>query len=130
MTIEHVTFPSGLGEAIVYGDPEDWTWDEDYDSNTDSVTLEYFQENFEVVKGKHLGDPKESWYQGVNFTRVIRRKSDGKLFGYAYWEPVAKHGEIYVEANGDEHGYGYETYVFLPVELFTVTGYQVQEEKK
>ena len=93
---------------------------------------EDFNELFEVV-GKFLGESRESYYQGLSFTAVIKRKSDGKLFGHTYWEDISKYGEAYYEANGDK--FGLEDYdeddeyfngwiVFAPVKKFTVTGYE------
>lgn len=95
-----------------------------------------FQAEFEIVSGNHLGDPKEDYYQGVTWTALIKRKSDGRLFGFHYWEPVSKHSEAYFESNAEEHGIetehdedyntiGGRVYVFAPVREFTVTGYEV-----
>lgn len=44
------------------------------------------------------------FYQGLNMITVIRRKSDGKLFGYPWWNDISKHGEAYMEENGDDYG--------------------------
>lgn len=98
--------------------------------------IDEFKESFEVLGDDFPGDPKESWYQGVTFTSVIRRKSDNRLFGFSWWTPVSKHGEPFIESNYEEHGIeveytkdwepiGGEPFVFLPVEPFTVTGYAV-----
>lgn len=124
---ETVSLPGGLGRNIVgggkYADPNDWKYDEDYDEGT----LAKFTEEFELVTegAPFLGDPKEEWYQGVTFTALIRRKADGTLFGYNWWEPVAKHGEPYYEPNGDEFGLDYGTWVFQKVTPFIITGYEV-----
>lgn len=103
---------------------------------SETPSYEQFQELFEIVSGHHLGDPKENYYQGVTWTALIRRKSDGRLFGFAYWAPVAKHGETYYESNAEEHGIetehdedyntiGGDVYVFAPVRRFTITGYEI-----
>lgn len=101
-----------------------------------------FKADFEIVSGDYMADPKESFYQGVEFMALIRRKADGRLFGYQYWKPVAKYSETDdVEPNGDDHGYeatftdDYEDYVtgpfyvWRPVETFTITGYQFAKEQ-
>lgn len=105
-------------------------------------TRDKFLEEFELVGAELFGDPKEDFYQGILFITVFRRKSDGRLFGYPHWEPVAKHAEAYLEPNGGEHGFDWdipeghnwdddylpEVYVFLPVEPFTITGYQIKDK--
>lgn len=124
---ETVNIPAGLARNIVaggkYADPNDWKYDEDFDQ----AVFDEFNDSFELVQegAPFLGDPKEEWYQGVTFTAVIRRKLDGVLFGYNWWEPVAKHGEPYYEANGGDFGLDYDTWVFQKVTAFTVTGYEV-----
>lgn len=75
------------------------------------------------------------FYQGLCMITVIRRKSDGKLFGYSWWDDISKHGESYMESNGgefeetddqdwtdDESWISY--YVFEPVEPFTIQAYR------
>lgn len=92
-----------------------------------------FFEKFEVVKGKFPGNPEEDYYQGMDFTRVIRDKESGNLYGYTYWEDISKHGESFLEPNGDEFGYDFDwdddyypsVYVFLPVREFSVKGFEV-----
>ena len=101
--------------------------------------IEEFEAEFEIVPGYHMADPAESFYQGVEFMALIRRRSDGRLFGYPYWKPVAKYAECDdVGPNGDDHDLEptwtddtYEEYadgpfyVWLPVEPFTITGYAI-----
>jgi hypothetical protein len=124
--VDHVILPEGLAHAVIYGgDADDWKWGESFDEER----LAAFNEAYETLGNQFLGDPKETWYQGVTFTAVIRRKADGKLFGYQYWEAVAKHGEPYVEANGYEFDdAGDSDFVFLPVAAFPITGYVIQKE--
>lgn len=96
------------------------------------VDVDEFKAAFEVVEPTRKlweADPKEDYYQGISVMTVIRRKSDGQLFGYKYWKPIAKHGEDYLEPNGDDHGFDFGDYVFLPVEPFTITGYAHKESK-
>lgn len=95
--------------------------------------IKSFFEKFEVVKGKFPGNPEEDYYQGMEFTRVIRDKDSGNLYGYTYWEDISKHGETFLESNGDEFGYDFDwdddyypsVYVFLPVREFSVKGFEV-----
>lgn len=89
-----------------------------------------FDSQFEILTGTHLA--KEDYYQGLTVMSVIRRKADGLLFGYEYWQDISKNGESYLESNGYEKGYRYlnysehdpEVYVFEPVETFPITGYR------
>lgn len=78
----------------------------------------------------------DDFYQGLSMITVVRRKADNKLFGYSWWNDISKHGETYMESNGDEFGlksrFGveddYETlvtsYVFEPVEQYPITAYR------
>ncbi len=105
-------------------------------SGTDNI--EAFEALFESV-GEFPGDPDEDYYQGMTFTQVIRRKSDGRLFGYSYWQGGGKYGEALIEPNGEEHGIepernppeyeavGGEVYVFVPVREFAVEGYVTED---
>lgn len=116
-----------------------------YDDD-EAVAEAKFSELFEIVKPDQklfFADPADSFYQGVNAIAVIRRKSDGTLFGFQYWTPIAKYGEPSFEPNGDDHGlefdvpdgfdwendYYPEPFVFLPVEPFTITGYKITAAK-
>ena len=100
-----------------------------------------FNELFEIVKGTRLA--KEDYYQGITVMALIRRRSDGRLFGYERFDDISKHSKnSFHEANGDEHGFQYdealevetdadgetddmnEVYVWLPVQPFTITGYR------
>lgn len=117
---------------IMYGD---WVAGVIYDVlyGADEDLEAEFLSQFEIV-GRFMGNPKEHFYQGIDWVMVIRRKSDGRLFGYTYWRPVAKHSDdAYLEENGEEFGLQppYEEdnycpiYVWLPVEEFTITGYKI-----
>lgn len=101
-----------------------------------------FQAAYEYVK-----NGSEDWwhtdgdlYQGSTLMRVIRRKADGKLFGFSYWQGGGKHGEASIENNGDYHGfpnkYDWEDgvdedevwYVFTPVVPATIPAYKFADE--
>lgn len=68
------------------------------------------------------------FYQGLNMITVIRRKSDGKLFGFSWFDDISKHGESYMESNGYdfdiEHEGNYSYFVFEPVKPYTITSYE------
>ncbi|KQO98407.1 hypothetical protein [Leifsonia sp. Leaf264] len=101
-----------------------------------------FLELFDVVKptGYFLADPNADFYQGLDVMAVIRRKSDGRLFGFKYWTSIAKYPDTSIDPNGEDHGFEFDfdsaanhdwekdhiasVYVFLPVEPFTITGYK------
>lgn len=96
--------------------------------DSDRPTVDEFEEEFEVLGTEFPGDPKESYYQGMTFTAIIKRKNDGRLFGYPYWKPIAKYDDYDVVSNGDEYGFeDQDVYVFLPVKEFSVQGYEVQK---
>lgn len=122
---EYITLPWEITETLCYSGG-DYGWNLAKD-DPDRLA---FEAEFEVVGNRILADPDETWYQGVSFVAVIQRKRDGALFGYNYWEDISKHGEAFVEPNG----YDYEEVdddmaVWLPVEPFTVTGYQTKKEE-
>lgn len=85
--------------------------------------------------GQFLED--EDFYQGLNMITVIRRVSDDKEFGYSWWNDISKHGESYVDSNGEEYGLECDTdvegfdwdtdyisyYVFVPVEQAPIISY-------
>ena len=122
---DRVILRGELAESVIF-DGLEWS---------DSEHVEAYRALFEGV-GKFPGDPSESYYQGLTFTCVIRRKSDGRLFGFSYWEDISKYGEPSVEPNGDEHDLereydeewepiGGAVFVFLPAKEFQVQGYTV-----
>ena len=102
------------------------------ESNTDINGREY-----EMV-AQALAD--DDFYQGLNMVTVIRRKSDGKEFGYFWWDDISKHGEAYIQPNGDEFGLeGYceveddwdtfvSFYVWEPVEEYSIKAYRSNNE--
>lgn len=129
---DKIAFKNDIGHDVV--------WEEfDYGDATVEQKAE-FEANYEIVKN---GD--DTWfhtdgelYQGSTLMRVIRRKYDGKLFGFPYWEGGGKYGETDIEPNGDDHGfpskYDWEDdvdedeswYVFLPVEYAPLPAYKLK----
>ena len=91
-----------------------------------------------------MADPNEGFYQGIEVMAVIKRKSDGRLFGFQYWTPIAKYSETEIEPNGEEVGLPFEVpdgfdwnndyypsaYVWLPIEPFTITGYKITKTEE
>lgn len=69
-----------------------------------------FLEQFDVLMDrKYLANPKEDFYQGVQVMRVIRRKSDGEHFGYAYLDYAWNSGDREeLTASGEEEGFDYD----------------------
>ena len=64
---DRVILRGELAESVIF-DGLEWS---------DSEHVEAYRALFEGV-GKFPGDPSESYYQGMTFTRVIRRKSDNR----------------------------------------------------
>lgn len=106
--------------------------------NTDTEGREY-----EMIT-QCLAD--DDFYQGLNMVSVIRRKGDGKLFGFFWWDDISKYGELYMEENGDEYGieqpkdtdrddFDWDNdwihyYVFEPVEYHPITSYKPITDRK
>lgn len=127
-----VALKNGIGHDAAWG----------YLPHPDEATpaeAEAFNGAFEIVK-----DGERNWfhtdgdlYQGSTLMRVIRRKADGKLFGFSYWEGGGKYGETMIEANGEDHGLPSkydesratiaEWYVFLPVVEKPLPAYAFEE---
>lgn len=127
---DRVGFRGEPGEEVAQGRLDGW-----YENVSEQEQEEFkasFNEQFEFPGKQFMANPQEDYYQGIEFMTVIRRKSDGRLFGFQYWEDISKHGESYIEPNGDKHGFEYDLesedeedwYVFTPVEPFTITGYK------
>ncbi len=93
---------------------------------------------------KFLASPTESFHDLIVMIRVIRRKSDGKLFGYEYDNSLGKYeDDESLFGNGEENGIEFDfpsdydwdsrdsyhptAFVFKPVQPFTLTGYQIAE---
>ncbi|MCG7607160.1 hypothetical protein [Mycobacterium sp. CnD-18-1] len=111
---DRVILRGELGEAVVM----DVTWDE-------TPNIKQYDELFDTDRTDYPvgGD----YYQGLNLWRVITRKSDGRKFGFIYWDSPGNDGmEADYSSNGEDHGIVYEydddyeiiggeEYVFLPV---------------
>lgn len=115
-----------LGDDVVH----DVAWSE-------TPGIEDFNRLFELDKTDYLGDPDDTFYQVINFTRIIRRRSDGALFGYSFTASPGNDGMegdddqdvealgIDVEYDDDYEFIGGRPYVFQPVERFERIGYTV-----
>ena len=131
---DKVAFRDNIGHDIAWADLE---WGDATEDQRQS-----FHAAYEIVK-----DGERDWfhtdgdlYQGSTLMHVIRRKSDGKLFGFPYWQGGGKYGEADIEPNGDDHGfpskYDFEDgvdedevwYVFLPVEYAPLPAYKIAEQ--
>ena len=74
----------------------------------------------------------DAFYQGLNMITIIKRKSDGKLFGYSWWDDISKNGDSYIESNGDEYfdqdwvneESWIDRYVFTPVEEYPIKAFK------
>lgn len=113
------------------GDDDKYDLVYELESDTDDAGRQY-----EMV-GQFLEN--DDFYQGLCKITVIRRLSDNKLFGYSWWDDISKHGEAYIEPNGDEFGLECDTdaedfdwekdyvsfYVFEPVEEYSIKAYRV-----
>lgn len=119
-----------VGRNAVWGNEPRWAeFGEDDEHPGGEEDYQTFWDEFELLGTQFLGDPQEDFYQGQTYTIVYKRKSDGALFGFRYWHGGGKHGEAWIEPNGDEFGIGWDdprgsAYVFLPVREFQITGYE------
>lgn len=80
----------------------------------------------------------DDFYQGLNMITVIKRDTDGELFGYSWWHDISKHGDSYIEPNGYEFGLECDTdaedfdwdndyvsyYVWEPVVPYFITAFK------
>jgi len=131
-----IAFKNAIGHDVA--------WADEYGESTEE-DRKAFHADFEFVKwgSDNYFHTDGDIYQGSTLMRVIRRKSDGKLFGFAYWEGGGKYGETDIEPNGDEHGfpsrYDWEDdvaegeeeswYVFLPVKSASIPAYVFEDSK-
>lgn len=97
---------------------------------------------FEHVGGFLMNDKTS---RGEERISVIKRNSDGALFGFEYFSSGGKHGEDYAESNGydhqdklmehgvdldDEDDEQYGWFVFTPVEPHAIPTYRFTEAAK
>jgi hypothetical protein len=136
---DKIAFRNGLGHDVAWGDLT-------YGEESTKEQREEFLAAYEFVK-----NGSDDWfhtdgeiYQGSTLMRVIRRKADGKLFGFSYWEGGGKYGETFIESNGNEHGFPskYEWddddnvdedenwYVFRPVTFAPIPAYRFETSGK
>lgn len=126
---DRVILRGGLGEAVVM----DVTWSE-------TPNIEQFQELFATDSTDYPVDG--DYYQGLTLWRIITRLSDGRKFGFKFWDSPGNDGmEADHSANGEEHGIEYEydedndyeiiggaAYVFLPVVPSTIPTFKFEGE--
>lgn len=134
---DKIAFKNDLGHDVAWGSvPDECTPEE----------AEEFDKAFEIVKwgSDYQFHTDGDLYQGSTLMRVIRRKADGKLFGFSFWEGGGKYGETVIEHNGDEHGfpskYDWDDdveeddeevwYVFLPVKYTPLPAYTFEASGK
>jgi len=131
-----IAFKNGLGHDAAWGDLK-------YGEESTEAEREAFHADFEFLKwdGHDYFHTDGDLYQGSTLMRVIRRRADGKLFGFAFWEGGGKYGEADIEANGDDHGfpskYDWEDdvdddenwWVFLPVKAAPIPAYVFEDSK-
>lgn len=133
-----VAFGGELGHDVVWDQLERW-------GDASPEEHELFRSRFEFVATDAHTDG--DLYQGTTLMQVIRRKSDGRLFGWSYWQGGGKHGESFRESNGDDFAdelpeiqYDWDThdwasddptpdwYVFQPVERHDLPAYRFTKE--
>jgi len=130
---DKIAFRDDLGHGVAWDSLDDCTDDQfaEFDGAYEYVKWSEYDNHFHTD-----GD----LYQGTTLMRVIRRKADGKLFGFDFWQGGGKYGEANIEPNGDDHGfpskYDFQDgvdedevwYVFRPVELAPLPAYKFAEE--
>lgn len=132
-----IAFSNELGHDIV--------WDNlDYGDST-ADEREMFTTLYELVV--HGAQTDGDLYQGSTLMVVIRRRADGREFGFSYWQGGGKYGEAFPETNGDEFAdelpeiqYDWDShdwktdpevprwYVFQPVERHSLPAYRFAKE--
>lgn len=134
---ELVAFRDELGNSICWA-----SIDDAYTEEAEAHKATFDASGYENVKNgsKDWFHTDGDLYQGSTLMRVIRRKSDGKLFGFSYWEGGGKYGEAMIEPNGDDHGFpgkydwedGVEEdeiwYVFTPIKEQPILAYVFEQE--
>jgi hypothetical protein len=103
--------------------------EDDFSRNSEE-SQKQFLSKFEIISPQtnyvHLSQPVEQYGDGnIHCMSVIKRKSDGKLFGYPY--TIADGDGAWIERNGETHGFerANYAYIWLPVTPFTITGYSL-----
>lgn len=117
--------------VVTYDITEDIMID-DTENSREQEGMDKFLSQFEIVKPQgymiHLSPRVERYTNGdLDCMKVIKRKSDGSLFGYRYTET---RGDTYFDFNGGLYDLGSKyrpAYVWFPVKPFTITGYELSE---
>lgn len=120
------------GTRVVTYDITDDIMIDDTANSRQQEAMDKFLSQFEIVKPQgymiHLSPRVEMYTNGdLDCMKVIKRKSDGALFGYRY---IETRGETYVDFNGGLYDLGSKyrpAYVWFPVKPFTITGYELSE---
>ena len=127
---DKIAFRDELGHDVAWGDLE-------YGDAT-TADIADFKEAYELISEDFHTDG--DLYQGSTLMRVIRRRSDDKLFGFGFWQGGGKYGEANIEPNGDDHGfpgkYDWQDgvandevwYVVRPVKLAPIPAYRFKDE--
>lgn len=125
-----------FAEAVVYNNLEE---DED-ESDEYNESIKAFIAMYEVLSNgqsyycQFMTEQNPDFGEGMTVMSVIRRKSDGRLFGFSHW---ANGGYSSMEPNGDDHDLedvedddtcASSIYVWAPVEPFVITGYSFRDE--
>lgn len=124
---DRVILRGAIGSEVVM----DVTWSE-------TPNIEEFEALFEIDATDYPVDG--NYYQGLSLWRIITRKSDGRKFGFIFWDSPGNDGmEADHSANGEEHGIEYEfddefeviggeAYVFLPVVPHSLPTFRFEAE--
>jgi hypothetical protein len=131
--LEKVTLWNRYGYEAIFGNTdadEVEAEHEDPDYEFGREGFEQFVRNHDFLGQNFLTDPNEAFYHSIELMSVWQRISDLKCFGYPYHKMVHKHGDWFIESNGDSHGIDWqdprgEAFVFVEVEPFTITGYKI-----
>jgi hypothetical protein len=98
-----------------------------YDDGDHSEEMDKFLTEFEIILPSQnsylLAEEVEFSGDSIECVHVIKRKSDGQLYGYKYYQSVSN--GAWGSPNGKKHGVtDPEAHVWLPVTPFTITGYK------
>ncbi|UVG35289.1 hypothetical protein SEA_CECE_283 [Microbacterium phage Cece] len=126
--VEFIVLRGELGQAVLWNGMSGFT-----------PGREAFEAEFELDTTDYLGDPNEEHYQGTTFTRIIRRRVDGKVFGASVWwnpgidsiEGVAVDADLVwdlgIQTEDEDEGLVEAGVVFLPVRAFIRPGWSVDK---
>lgn len=135
-----IAFSNDLGHDVVWDSLGSW-------GDSTSAEQEMFDTLYEVVDRDAHTDGDLG--QGTTLMIVIRRRADGREFGYSFWQGGGKHGEAFKDANGDEFAeqlpeiqYDWDShdwktdppvprwYVFQPVERHSIPAYRFAKDSE